>query len=247
MNVVPDSPVLATARPAHWFVRGMVGSVAVPGLVLVATFIGFGGLLHDLGFPILAGLLSTLLVWALPAQVILVGGLATGASLPALAVAVCLSGVRLLPMVVSLMPLMRGERPRLGWELLCAHFVAMTLWVEGFRLLPKVVPEGRPAYAAGLGFGLTTLSMIGTAFGFYLTSALPGPLAVALLLLTPISFTILLVRNARQTVDWLAIAFGAAISPLVVNSPGGLDLFWAGVGGGTLAFFLARYLPARRA
>lgn len=240
------SPHPDPAPPARWFLRGMRGAVSTPGLVLVATFIGFGGLLHDLAFPIGAGLLSTLLIWALPAQVILVGGLATGASPPALAVAVCLSGVRLLPMVVSLMPLMRGPRPRLGWELLCAHFVAMTVWVEGFRLLPKVPEEGRPGYAAGLGLGLTVLSMAGTAIGFYLTGALPGPLAVALLLLTPISFAILLVRNARQSVDWLAIGLGAAISPLVANSPGGLDLFWAGVGGGTLAFFIARHLPERR-
>ncbi|MDQ0510653.1 AzlC family ABC transporter permease [Ancylobacter amanitiformis] len=225
----------------------MAGACAVPGFVLVATFIGFGGLMHDVGFPILAGLLSTLLVWALPAQVILVGGLGAGTSLPALALAVCLSGVRLMPMVVALMPLMRGPRPRLWRELLCAHFVAVTMWVEGFRLLPDVPEHARPVYSCGLGVGLTTLSMAGTAFGFYLTNALPGPLAVALLLLTPISFTILLVRNARQAVDWLAIALGAAISPLVANSPGGLDLFWAGVGGGTLAFLVARYGLRRRA
>lgn len=247
MNAVPDSAALTPQRPSHWFARGMIGAVSTPGLVLLATFIGFGGLLHDLGFPILAGILSTLLVWALPAQVILVGGLAAGASLPALAVAVCLSGVRLLPMVVSLMPLMRGTRPRLLSELICAHFVAVTMWAEGFRLLPGIAPEGRPAYAAGLGFGLTTMSMCGTAGGFFLTGLLPGPLAVALLLLTPISFTLLLVRNARRAVDWLAIGLGTAISPVVANSPGGLDLFWAGVGGGTLAFFIARALPERRA
>ncbi|MDF2618464.1 MAG: AzlC family protein [Xanthobacteraceae bacterium] len=246
MHAIPDPPVPVPVRPAQCFARGLLGALSVPGFVLVATFVGFGGLLHDLSFPLGAGLLSTLLVWALPAQVILIGGLAAGAPLPALAVAVCLSGVRLMPMVVSLMPLMRGPRPRLSTELLCAHFVAVTLWVEGFRLLPKVAPEGRPAYACGLGSGLIALSMAGTAIGFYLTHTLPGPFAIALLLLTPISFTILLVRNAREPVDWLAIVLGAGMSPLAVNAPGGLDLFWAGVGGGTLAFLIARYMPRRR-
>lgn len=224
----------------------MLGACATPGFVLVATFVGFGGLMHDVGFPIIAGLLSTLLIWALPAQVILIGGLAAGTPLPALALAVCLSGVRLMPMVVALMPLMRGARPRLWQELLCAHFVAVTMWVEGFRLLPKVAAEGRPAYACGLGFGLVAMSMAGTAIGFYLSHTLPGPLAIALLLLTPISFTILLVRNAREPVDWLAIGLGAAIAPLAAGSPGGLDLFWAGVGGGTLAFLISRYGMGRR-
>lgn len=239
-RIVPDFSSPVPVSTFRWFLRGMRGALAVPGFVLVATFVGFGGLLHDVGFPIGAGLLSTLFIWALPAQVILVGGIGAGASLPAVAVAVCLSGVRLLPMVVSVMPLMRGAKPRLWAEIVCAHFVAVTMWVEALRLLPPVPVIGRPSYAMGLGTGLTAMSMAGTALGFYLTNALPGPLAIALLLLTPISFTILLVRNARAPVDWLAIGLGAAISPLVVNSPGGLDLFWAGVGGGTLAFLIAR-------
>ncbi|QFR32176.1 branched-chain amino acid ABC transporter permease [Ancylobacter sp. TS-1] len=245
MHSDPPSPVPVPRRPVYWFLRGLAASLHVPGIVLIVTFVGFGGLLHDLGFPVGAGLLSTVLVWALPAQVILVGGLAAGSSLPALALAVCLSGVRLLPMVVSLMPLMRGPRPSLWRELVCAHFVAVTMWVEGFRLLPKVDPDGRPAFATGLGLGLSVLSMFGTGVGFFLSHTLPGPLAVALLLLTPISFTILLVRNARHTVDWLAIGLGTAIIPLAAGSPGGLDLFWAGVGGGTLAFLIDRYRPRR--
>ncbi|MCK0210020.1 AzlC family ABC transporter permease [Starkeya koreensis] len=246
MTHPPRPPADASdSRSAYWFLRGMLASLQVPGLVLIVTFVGFGGLLHDLGFPVGAGILSTVLVWALPAQVILIGGLAAGSSLPALALAVCLSGVRLLPMVVSLMPLMRGPRPSLWRELVCAHFVAVTLWVEGFRLLPKVDVAGRPAFAVGLGLGLSLLSAFGTAIGFFLSHMLPGPLAVALLLLTPISFTILLVRNARHTVDWLAIGFGTAIIPLAADAPGGLDLFWAGVGGGTLAFLIDRYRPGR--
>ncbi|MCS0505250.1 AzlC family ABC transporter permease [Ancylobacter mangrovi] len=246
MHSPPSIPEAGEAGTPVWFLRGAVASLSAPGFVLLATFLGFGGLLHDLGFPIVAGLLSTVLVWALPAQVILVGGLASGSSLPALAIAVCLSGVRLLPMVVSLMPLMRGRRPRLWQELLCAHFVAVTLWAEGFRLLPKVPTAARPAFSVGVGAGLMTTSVIGTAAGFYLTNVLPAPLAVALLLLTPISFTILLVRNAKARVDWLAIVLGAAISPFASYLPGGLDLFWAGVGGGTLAFLIARLLPKRR-
>lgn len=228
-----------------YFLRGMLGALSTPGFVLMATFTGFGGLLHDVGFPIGAGLISTIFVWALPAQVIMVGGLASGASLAAVALAVSLSGVRLMPMVVALMPLARGAKPRLWMELLTAHFVAVTMWVEGFRLLPKVEVHGRPSYAIGLGVGLTVISTFATWAGFYLTGMLPGPLAIALLLLTPISFTILLVRNAKQGVDWLAIALGAGLAPLVANSPGGLDLFWSGVGGGTLAFFIARLLKRR--
>lgn len=225
----------------------MRGATAVPGLVLIAAYIGFGGLAHGLGIPFAPTLVSTLLVWALPAQVILVGGLGDGTALPALALAVGLSGVRLLPMVVSLMPLMRGRRPRLWLELICAHFVAVTMWVEALRQLPAVPTEGRPAYALGLGSGLTLMCVAGTTIGFYLMSGLPGPLAVGLLMLTPISFSILLVRNAAIPMDWFAIAAGAVLAPLVAGSPGGLDLFWSGVGGGTIAFLAAEGLSRLKA
>ncbi|MBS7540881.1 AzlC family ABC transporter permease [Ancylobacter lacus] len=225
----------------------MRGATAVPGLVLIAAYIGFGGLAHGLGLAFLPTLASTLFVWALPAQVILVGGLGDGTALPALALAVGLSGVRLLPMVVSLMPLMRGRRPRLWLELICAHFVAVTMWVEALRQLPPVPTEGRPAYALGLGAGLTLMCVAGTTIGFYLMSSLPGPLAVGLLMLTPISFSILLVRNAAVPMDWFAIAAGTVLAPLVAGSPGGLDLFWSGVGGGTIAFLAGEGLARIRA
>lgn len=223
-----------------YFLRGVRGALSAPGLVLSVTFVGFGGLLHDVGFPLGAGLLSTMLVWALPAQVILVGGFTSGAALPSVAVAVCLSGVRLMPMVVAIMPMIRGRRTGLLTELVCAHFIAVTVWVEGLRLLPAVPMEGRPSFVMGLGSGLISISAIGTAAGYLLSGTLPGPLSVALLLLTPISFAILLVRNAQTSVDWLAIGLGTVLSPLVVGSPGGLDLFWSGVGGGTLAFFIGK-------
>ncbi|MCK0197583.1 AzlC family ABC transporter permease [Ancylobacter sp. 6x-1] len=230
------------ASTMRWFFAGTRGATAVPGLVLIASYAGFGGLAHGVGLPAIATVLSTIFIWALPAQVILVGGIGAGASLPALALAVCLSGVRLLPMVVSLLPLMRGRRPNLMRELICAHFVAVTMWAEAMRQLPGVAPEGRTAYAMGLGCGLVSLSVGGTLFGYFLMGALPPPLAVALLMLTPLSFTILLVRNAQLPMDWLAIAFGAVLAPFVANAPGGLDLFWSGVGGGTLAFLAAEMI-----
>ena len=246
MSPPPPVDEGAAGASSRWFLQGFAASFSVPGFVLFATFIGYGGLLRDIGFPIGAGVVSTFLVWALPAQVILVGGLAAGSPLPALAIAVCLSGVRLLPMVVSILPLLKGERPRLWREILCAHFVAVTMWVEGLRLLPPLPLHGRPAFGIGLGVGLTLTSMIATLAGFYLADALPAPLAIALLLLTPISFAILLVRNARGATDWLAISLGAVIAPFGIYLPGGLDLFWAGIGGGTIAFLIGCRLDGRR-
>ena len=95
--------------------------------VLFGNYLGIGAISHDFGFGIAWTLVATILVWAGPAQVILVSTLGAGASLFEVAVAVGLSGVRLLPMVVSMLPMLKGPGVR-SWKLvLPAHFTAVSI------------------------------------------------------------------------------------------------------------------------
>src|SRR3954447_13091864 len=90
------------------FLRGfLVAWRSVFAYVLFGTFVGIGALGHDFGFSLSWMLLSTALIWAAPAHVILISALGTGASIVETAIAVTLSGVRLLPMVVALLPILR--------------------------------------------------------------------------------------------------------------------------------------------
>ncbi len=94
-----------------------------------------------------------MLVWAAPAQVILISALGANAPLLEVALAVTLSAIRLFPMVVALLPLLRGERTRLRDLLLPTHFTSVSMWVESLRLLPAVPREQRIAYCNGLSVG----------------------------------------------------------------------------------------------
>lgn len=230
----------------YWFFRGARHAISVPALVLLASYTGFGALLQGIGFPIVAGALSTVLVWALPAQIILIGGIASGTALPAVALAVTLSSIRLLPMVVSIAPYIRGGRRSLLTELLCAHYVAMTLWVEGLRLLPPLPGHARVPFTLGLGNTLVATSVAGTLLGYRMAGEVSPPMAAALLLLTPLSFTVLMVRNAVTTTDWLALAAGLLLTPLLLDLQGGVDLMIAGIGGGSVAYVAGRWLGKRR-
>ncbi|WP_245504733.1 AzlC family ABC transporter permease [Aquabacter spiritensis] len=241
----PPASSPAPSSSSRWFLTGARAALSVPGLVLFAGYIGFGGLLTGIDFPFVAGLLSTLLIWALPAQIILIGGLATGTGLVPIALAVTLSSLRLMPMVLSLAPYLRGTRRSLARELLCAHFVAMTVWAEGHRLLPRMPLEGRIPFQLGLGCGLTTISLSGTAAGFFMAAELPVWLAVGLLFLTPISFSLLMIRGAREATDWIALALGFLTAPLVAGLSGGMDLMLCGIGGGTVAYLVGRRLRRR--
>lgn len=243
---MPASPD-AERSSFGWYLKGAATALSVPGLVLFAGYIGYGGLLQAVNFPIIAGLLSTLLVWALPGQIILIGGLATGTGLLAVALAIGLSSLRLFPMVMSIAPYLRGTRRNVAMDLFTAHFVAMTLWVEGLRLLPKMPVDGRRPFAMGMATALLILSLCGTAGGFFMAGELPKHLAIGLLFLTPISFSVLMVRGATGVMDWVALGVGFFLTPFVVGLGGGMDLMVSGLGGGTLAYLVGRRQRRRAA
>lgn len=238
MDSFPFSNMPQTA--GRWYRRGLRAAVGLPAVILAATFIGIGSVCADYGMPLLWALLGTVLIWAGPAQLILVGGLGAGGSWLAVGLTVGLSSVRLLPMVVSLLPYLRlkGRHPLVG--ALCAHLVAISIWVESLRLLPHVPAEGRVPFFLGLGTGLLFSATASTAVGYGLAGIIPAAFAAGLLFLTPIFFLLSLFATARFLSDWLAIGsgfFGLLAASLAGD---GLELLYAGLGGGTLAYGLGR-------
>jgi predicted branched-subunit amino acid permease len=214
--------------------------------VLVGTYIGIGALSHDFGFSLGWMVLSTLLVWAAPAQVILISTLGVGAAPVEAGVAVTLTAVRLLPMVVALLPILRHERTRQWQLLLPAHFTSISMWVESLRLLPQVPREHRVAWCNGIGTGFITIAAVASAAGYYLAGRLPLPLAAMLLFLTPLSFLISITRNSKLLLDRLAFGLGFVIGPLLIAGGFGLALMWTGLIGGSLAYLAHRLWSSRR-
>lgn len=228
-----------------YYRRGLRAAAALPAVILAATFIGIGSVCADYGMPLAWAMLATVLIWAGPAHLILVGGLGSGASWLAVALTVGLSSVRLLPMVVSLLPYLRLQHRHPVTAVACAHLVAISIWVEGLRLLPKIDGEGRVPFFLGLGTGLLTSATTATAVGYGLAGIIPHAFAAGLLFLTPIFFLLSLFTTARILSDQLAIGFGFFGLLVGALAGDGLELLYAGLGGGTLAYALARLKRAR--
>jgi predicted branched-subunit amino acid permease len=238
------APLPSTARA---FLDGLLASLgSVFTLVLVGTYIGIGALAHDYGFSLAWVMVSTTLMWAGPAQVILISALGTGATLFEAGIAVSLSAVRFLPMVVSLLPLIRGPDTRFRDLLLPAHFTAASMWVESFRLLPPLPRERRIAFCNGLGVGFVLSGHVGSIIGFYLAASLPVLMTAALLFLTPMSFLVSTARNSSTLVNQLALGLGLVIGPLLTYFAVGLDLMWTGIIAGSAAYALHRLREALR-
>jgi predicted branched-subunit amino acid permease len=228
---VPDPP-----KHAAYLAGVKVAFTSVFFFVIVTTYIGFGALCHDYGFSVGWATLSTALMWAGPAQVILVTAAGAGTSALEAAVAVGLSSVRLLPMVVALLPVIRGPRTR-PWQLLVpSHFIAVSVWVEGMRHAPALPREHRIAFCNALGITLVAAGAAATAAGFYLVALLPALFGAAAMFVTPLSFLLSAVRNSRLLLERLALVFGLIIGPLLAYYQVGLDLLWTGIVAGTLAY-----------
>ena len=124
--------------PLEWFFEGLRQALTGPAFFVAVAMIGVGGLARGAGFPFGAAVASTFLIWAGPAQVLFFGAIASGTALPAIALSICLSSIRLMPMCLSVLPMLHTRRTRLPTLIAASHFVAVTVWVESLRRLPDI-------------------------------------------------------------------------------------------------------------
>ncbi len=228
------------ATPRTAFVQGLAIAMTTPGIVLFLTAIGFGTLVRDAGLGLGHAVFLSAVMYALPAQVMVVDQLQRGAAFAAIALAVTLTAVRLLPMTVSLLPYLGLRRVSWPKQVLAVHTIAVTAFVEGHRRLPLVPEHLRLAHFYGLGLGMMVATSGGAMTGYLAAARVSIPLQVALLFMTPVYFMLSTILGATHRRDWLALVLGGALAPLVYRVAPGIDLLVAGVVGGTLAYLGGR-------
>ena len=210
--------------------RGARDALSLPAWVVGCSLLGIGSLAG-------AAVISTLFIWASPAQAIFFVSLAAGTSLPAVALAICLSSIRFLPMTLAILPLIRRPGQGTATQIAAAHLVAITTWVESLRRLPSMPQPERLPYFFGFALACIGVSAAATYLGYFLVGALPLPLAAALLFLPPVFFSVSLTAGARGMGDWVAVLLGFALTPILNVLLGkDFDLLAAGLFGGTAAY-----------
>jgi predicted branched-subunit amino acid permease len=217
--------------------RGTRDALSLPAWVVGCSMIGIGSLARDAGFPAGAAVISTLFIWASPAQAILFVSIAAGTSLPAIGLAICLSSIRFLPMTLAILPLVRRPGQGVVTQIAAAHLVAITTWVESLRRLPGMPSTQRTPYFFGFALACIGISAAATYLGYFLVGALPAAFTAGLLFLPPVFFSVSLVAGARSIGDWVAVLLGFCLTPTFTVVLGkDFDLLAAGLAGGTAAY-----------
>ncbi|MGE3307667.1 MAG: AzlC family ABC transporter permease [Rhizobiaceae bacterium] len=245
MPAAHPSPDIHQASHLRWFLRGSWEAVSIPVLMLMSAILGFAGLAREAGFSLGETLFMSAVIWALPAQVVLIGAVMSGASIFGAAFAVALSSIRLLPMVVALVPDLRGPRTR-KWVLYAlSHFIAITSWVMAQRLLPGVPRDMRTAFYGGLAITIVLANLVVVTVVYLVAADLPPTLSAALLLLTPMYFLTSMWGSARERAGHVALLIGLVLGPAFHAVVPEIDLMATGIVGGGLAYAFHRFSRRR--
>ena len=224
-------------RPARSaFHDGALGAAEAPALVLAAGYMGFGALAAGNGLSFAGTLLSTIFIWALPGQLILVEMHTLDAPFFAVLLSVMISAVRFLPMTVVMMPLLREAPNRQPHYYAVAQLISMTGWAWAMARFPSIPPERRLGYFFGFALTLLASASAATALGFIAGDLLPPLAKLAFVFMSPIYFLLMLAGSTSDALGRAAIFFGAILGPLAHFVTPQWSVVVSGLVGGTLGY-----------
>jgi predicted branched-subunit amino acid permease len=226
--------------PREAWRAGFREAFGTPAWVLGFGYIGFGSLAQSQGIGLLNTALSTVVIWALPGQLILVEMHTLGAPFMAVLAAVVFSASRFLPMAVTLMPHLREPGVPAWRYYLASHVLAMTSWAVAMRRFPDQAMPARLPFFAGFAITIWLVSLFCTIVGHTLAGSLPAPLRLAFIFANPLYFILILTADLRGRMVVLALACGGLAGPLLHLLAPAWSVIGGGLAGGTVAFLLMR-------
>ncbi|MFL2844799.1 MAG: AzlC family ABC transporter permease [Candidatus Puniceispirillaceae bacterium] len=223
--------------------NAMVDALRAPCYALCITMAGFSTIARESGFDFMMTLITSLGVWGMPGQVAFASLYSAGATLVVIFVAVSLANMRMLLMVISAADMMHLKSHHLPvWKrVFWMQFLAITAWAHLGFAQQKYPSHLLLPYYQGFSLTIFTFGILGTVMGFFLTDILPPELLRVVIFVTPI-YILLLIINARQKANRLAVVFGGALSPLFFPFAGEWAILLAGLIGGTLASLYGRFI-----
>jgi predicted branched-subunit amino acid permease len=208
--------------------------------VLVAGFLGFGALAAAQEIPLGIAVASTVLIWALPGQIVFVEMHALGAPFVAIVLAAMLSSSRFLPMTLMLMPELRQPGERAWKYYLAAQLLSLSGWTMAVARFPQIPRAQRLGWWYGFTFVLVSFSAAATAAGYLGADRLPPTARLALVFTVPLYYVLILGGAVRDHRAAFGLICGAVAGPLAYLATPQWSVVLAGLAGGTTAYVLLK-------
>lgn len=228
-----------SSRPSHKtfsFRSGLVEGMFGPGLGTFAAMTGFGSLAGDAGTPLWAAVALTIGVWSMPGQVAFVDLYSSGASLLVVLLIVTVANIRMFPLTIATIPLLREGRGIKASHFMMAQLNSVTSYVRLADVADRESDvRARIGFFTAFTIGTFVVGTIGTILGFTLAENLPAAGVQALIFLTPLYLLLLTARSPKAQVQ-LAVVAGCVLVPAFHVWIGALGIVVGGVVAGTIAF-----------
>ena len=223
--------------------NAVIDALRAPCYALGITMAGFSTIAREAGFDFWMALVTSLGVWGMPGQVAFASLYSAGASLFIIFVAVSLANMRMLLMVISAADMMHLKSHKLPlWKrIFWMQFLAITAWANLGLAQQRYPSHLLLPYYQGFALTIFCFGILGTIFGFFLSDLLPPDILRVVIFITPI-YILLLIINARQKANRLAVLIGGVLSPVFFPFAGEWAILLAGVIGGSLASLYGRYI-----
>lgn len=208
--------------------------------MLVAGYAGFGALAAAHDIPLALAVASTVVLWALPGQIVLIEMHTLAAPLAATVLAVMLTSARFLPMTLVLIPELRDARHRPWKYYIAAQLLSLSGWTMAMARFPDIPRAQRLAWFCGFALVLMTVSAASTAAGYLGADHLPPLARLALVFMAPMYYLLILTGAARERSSMLGLACGAVAGPLAYLAAPEWSVLLAGLIGGSVAYFILR-------
>ena len=220
--------------------RTALRHLLVPACALGTSLVSYGALLAASGFEFSFAVMTTVLVYALPGQLVFIEVLLSGAGagpVPAM-VAVAASSSRLTILTALSSPWFSAVSGWRWWRYYIAHLMAVTSWMTLAAHVDAVPPAARIRYFLIVGTGLWLTSGSCTALGYILADFLSPAMLASFLIFNPCYFAILTVSaSLKETRIAAPVCVGALFALLFQDLSADLVLPLAGLVGGSVSFF----------
>ena len=218
-----------------------------PGLSLAIVFASFGAYLKSAGLDIFQSIAMNMMVYAVPGQLVALNSILSDLSIVATVLLVLVINIRLLPMSFSMSHLLKKGKHSLPMYYFSAYFVAVTGWMNFITNYRNFNTDDFFDYFVYSSCILWLYAMSAFLLGYYLISYLSYELFVALLLVNPLYFLMVVAHQARDDLRLAISVTGGGIFYLLLSSfVGNFALPLAGFLGGTLAFVFYYYTKKSR-
>lgn len=228
---------------AFW--TGIRDAAGAPALVLFAGMVGFGAMGRTNGLDVWFTSFTSIFMFALPGQVVLLEMAITGSSVLAIALAVTLTATRFITMTVTLFPQFH-EKDRNRGLYASVHLLAMTAWAISMREFHTIESRHRLSYFIGLGLVCWLISIPGTILGFYLAGMVPTPVTLGLVFINPLFF-LLTFTEVKPWINRIAILLGCLLGPVFFLLHRDSSLLTTGLVAGSIAYVIDRKFLRKKA